>query len=93
MSEYEELVERQRALLKAEEGGKVYQVYTCTVHHQCGMTITQKILKVIRMYLIIVFFSGVIKRYQDGKLLRTFGEELVGDDLISKYSTYVHDSN
>ena len=93
MSEYEELVERQRTLLKAEEWAK--GISGIHMHGMSSMWYDDHPEdtegdKNVSDY---SFFSGVIKRYQNGKLLRTFGEELTGDDLIFKYSAYVHDSN
>ncbi len=93
MTEYNEAVARQALILKAEVWAK--QVSGIHVHGIDSMWYDDhpedtKGDKRVSDY---SFYSGIIKRYQDGELLRTFGKELTGEDLISKYGSYVHDAN
>ena len=93
MTEYDNTVERQRQLIAAEEWAK--GVSGIHVHGISSMWYDDhpedtRDDKRVSDY---SFFSGLIKRYQGGKLLRTFGEELTGDNLIAKYGSYVHDAN
>ena len=86
MTEYDDRVEFQRNLLNAEEWAKVprsvhihrvesmwYETEESKVDFENGnVTDTQ-------------YNNGIIKRMQDGKTIRTFGEELTGEELVRAY--------
>lgn len=83
MTEYKNAVERQRLLLEAE-------VWADGIESIHGFD-TRKVTMAYDDYLddgIVVdttFNDGRIERRQDGKLIRTLGKKLEGDELIDKY--------
>lgn len=83
MTEFKNAVERQRLLLEAE-------VWADGIESIHGFD-TRKVTMAYDDYLddgIVVdttFNDGRIERRQDGKLIRTLGKKLEGDELIDKY--------
>jgi hypothetical protein len=84
MSEHDEVVERQRNLLNAEEWAKGIRTihshkinsmyYDDRPEDTADSAVTDK-----------EFNNGVIQRYKNGKLIHTFGEALKGQALIDSY--------
>ena len=84
MSEHDELVQRQRNLLNAEEWAKGIRTihshkinsmyYDDRPEDTADSAVTDK-----------EFNNGVIQRYKNGKLIHTFGEALKGQALIDSY--------
>jgi len=85
MSEYDDVVERQRQLLEAEEWATgVAQIHVhglSSMHYddrpqdtKDGKCVTDK-----------SFNNGLIERSQNGKIIHYFGEKLEGDDLIDAW--------
>jgi len=84
MSEHDEVVERQRNLLNAEEWAKGIRTihshkinsmyYDDRPEDTADSAVTDK-----------EFNNGVIERYKEGKLIHTFGEALTGQALIDSY--------
>ena len=93
MTEYNEAVAKQAIILKAEVWAK--QVSQIHVHglDSMGYDDHPEDTEGDKRVTDYSYFSGIVKRYQDGELLRIFGEEVTGEDLISKYGSYCHDSN
>lgn len=83
MGQYKDRVERQRLLLEAE-------IWADGIESIHGFD-TRKVTMAYDDYLddgIVVdttFNDGRIERRQDGKLIRTLGKKLEGDELIDKY--------
>ena len=83
MGQYDDKVERQRLLLEAE-------VWANGIESIHGFD-TRKVTMAYDDYLddgIVVdttFNDGRIERRQDGKIIRTLGKKLEGDELIDKY--------
>lgn len=83
MGQYDDKVQRQRLLLEAE-------VWADGIESIHGFD-TRKVTMAYDDYLddgIVVdttFNDGRIERRQDGKLIRTLGKKLEGDELIDKY--------
>ena len=84
MSEYDEVVEKQRLLLEAEEWAKgVNQKHcfdaatTCMWYeeHPEDGRVTDT-----------TYNDGRIVRTQDGQTIRVYGERLTGDALVDKYN-------
>lgn len=85
MSEYDEVVEKQRMILEAEKwakGIRTLHVHSLSSMHYDdrpqdtadGKSVTDK-----------EFNNGIIERTQEGVLIHTFGEELTGEDLLASY--------
>ena len=84
MSEHDEVVERQRNLLNAEEWAKGIRTihshkinsmyYDDRPEDTADSAVTDK-----------EFNNGVIQRYKNGKLIHTFGEALTGQALIDSF--------
>ena len=85
MGQYKDRVERQRLLLEAEtwaEGVKNIHIHSLSTmwyddnpeDTAGGKNVTDT-----------TFNSGLIKREQDGKVLRYFGKKLTGDALVDDY--------
>ena len=83
MGQYKDRVERQRLLLEAE-------IWADGIESIHGFD-TRKVTMAYDDYLddgIVVdttFNDGRIERRKDGKLIRTLGKKLEGDELIDKY--------
>ena len=83
MGQYDDKVQRQRLLLEAE-------VWADGIESIHGFD-TRKVTMAYDDYLddgIVVdttFNDGRIERRKDGKLIRTLGKKLEGDELIDKY--------
>ena len=85
MSEFDDIVERQRLILKAEEWAT--QPASIHIHRLKSMWYeTKESLKDTDSGNVTdtVYNDGFIERKQEGKVIRTFGEKLFGDDLIDK---------
>ena len=84
MTEYTEVVERQKLLLDAEEWAKgIEQIHchktnTCYYDYRPQDTENGSVTD-------ITYNDGRIEREKDGKLIHTFGKKLEGDALIQKY--------
>ena len=86
MTEYDDRVQFQRDLLKAEEWAKVPR--SVHVHGLESMWYeTEDSKKFLENGSVtdIQYNNGLIKRLQDGKLVHTFGEEITGEELVRAY--------
>jgi len=85
MTEHSEKVERQRLLLEAEEWAE--GIKDIHIHSISSMWYDDKPEDTANNKNVTdtTFNSGLIKREQDGKVLRYFGEQLKGDELINEY--------
>jgi hypothetical protein len=87
MSEHDEVVERQRLLLEAEEWAK--GVTSLHAHSMTSMYYETEESKTDfeqGSVTDVEYNSGIIVRSQNGKVIRTFGKRLVGEDLVDLYS-------
>jgi len=87
MSEYDEVVERQRLLLEAEEWA--IQPKAIHIHQLTSMwyeTEESKQDMEDGSVTDIEYNSGLIERKQNGVLIRTFGTRRTGDKLIDLYT-------
>lgn len=85
MSQYSSIVERTRLMIEAEEWGiQVASMHTHSMDSMYyddrpedtnGKTVTD-----------IEYNGGWIDRYQNGKLIHTFGEKLGREELLDLYS-------
>ena len=86
MTEYTKMVEDFAILEKAEEWAKkVLLIHTHSLNSMYYDTRPDD-TKDGRAVTDIEYNSGLIKRYQNDKLLYTFGNESKGEDLIALYS-------
>jgi len=86
MTEYTKMVEDFAILEKAEEwAAKVLLMHTHSLNSMHYDTRPDD-TKDGRSVTDIEYNSGLIKRYQNDKLLYTFGNEAKGEDLIALYS-------
>jgi hypothetical protein len=85
MGQYKDKVERQRLLLEAEKWAE--GVKDIHVHSMNSMWYDDKPEDTANNKNVTdtTYNSGLIKREQDGKVLRYFGEQLTGDALIDDY--------
>ena len=86
MTEYDNAVERQRVLLEAEKWAE--QPQSIQVHGLKSMwyeTEESKIDFENGHVTDTTYNSGLIERTQNGKLIRTFGYRMTGDELIDIY--------
>ena len=86
MTEYDNAVERQRVLLEAEKWAE--QPQSIQVHGLTSMwyeTEESKIDFENGHVTDTIYNSGLIERTQKGKLIRTFGYRMTGDELIDTY--------
>lgn len=85
MGQYKDKVERQRLLLEAEKWAE--GVKDIHVHSMNSMWYDDKPEDTANNKNVTdtTYNSGLIKREQDGKVLRYFGEKLTGDSLIDDY--------
>lgn len=87
MSEYDDVVERQRLLLEAEAWAK--NIKSIHVHSLTSMyyetEFTQKEIEVNGTVTDTEYNNGIITRHRGGKLVHTFGEELFGEELLNSY--------
>jgi uncharacterized Rossmann fold enzyme len=85
MTEYTKMVEDFAILEKAEEwAAKVLSMHTHSLNSMYYDTRPDD-TKDGRAVTDIEYNSGLIKRYQNNKLLYTFGDEPKGEDLITLY--------
>lgn len=88
MSEYDDVVQYQRDLLKAEEWAKgiacIHAHGLSSMHYDDRPQDTADGKNVTDYE----YNSGIIKRFQQGKLIHTFGEELEGEQLVQKYGSH-----
>jgi hypothetical protein len=86
MTEYTEEVEYQKIKAEAEEWAKkVLLIHTHSLNSMYYDTRPDD-TKDRRAVTDIEYNSGLIKRYQNDKLLYTFGTESKGEDLIALYA-------
>jgi len=86
MSEFDEIVQRQRELLEAEEWAK--GIHTLQIHRLYSMyyeTADSKKFLDKGHVTDTTYNSGVTIREQNGKVVYKFGEELKGQDLVDSY--------
>jgi len=86
MGQYESRVERQRLLLEAESWAK--QPRSVHIHRLESMWYETEESKTDLKEGNVTdtqFNSGRIERKRNGKVIRTFGKDLKGDDLIAAY--------
>ena len=85
MGQYKDKVERQRLLLEAEKWAE--GVKDIHVHSMNSMWYDDKPEDTANNKNVTdtTYNSGLIKREQDGKVLRYFGKKLTGDSLIDNY--------
>ena len=87
MSEHDEVVERQRLLLEAEEWAKgVTSMHSHSMTSMYYETEESKTDFEQGSVTDVEYNSGIIVRSQNGKVIRTFGKRLVGEDLVDQYS-------
>ena len=89
MSEFDEVVQRQRELLEAEEWAK--GIYTLQIHRLYSMYYeTEESEKFLDNGYVtdITYNSGVTIREQNGKEVYKFGEELKGEDLVDSFRSH-----
>ncbi len=88
MSEYDEIVERQRQLLLAEQwalGIKGIHAHSLSSMWYDNRPEDTKDGKGV---VDTEYNNGLIERKQDGKVICYFGKKLEGDDLISQWRKY-----
>ncbi len=86
MSEFDEVVQRQRELLEAEEWAK--GIHTLQIHRLYSMyyeTADSKKFLDKGHVTDTTYNSGVTIREQNGKVVYKFGKELKGQDLVDSY--------
>lgn len=85
MTQYDESVQRQRDMIDAEEwSSKIKSIHAHSfdsMHYDTrpedtadGKSVTDH-----------EFNSGIVQRYQNGKLIHTFGKELKGEELLRAF--------
>jgi hypothetical protein len=85
MTQYDESVQRQRDMIDAEEwSSKIKSIHVHSfdsMHYDTrpedtadGKSVTDH-----------EFNSGIVQRYQNGKLIHTFGKELKGEELLRAF--------
>lgn len=84
MGQYDYVVEQQRLLLEAEEWAKgvksVHMHSLSSMHYDDRPEDTENGAVTDKE-----FNSGIVERYQTGKLIHTFGTPLKGSDLVQEY--------
>ena len=87
MGQYDDVVEKQRILLEAEEWAKgVKSLHTHSLTSMWYETeFTKKEIEVNGAVTDTEYNNGVITRHRQGKLVHTFGEALTGNELIDSY--------
>jgi hypothetical protein len=86
VSEFDEVVQRQRELLEAEEWAK--GIHTLQIHRLYSMyyeTADSKKFLDKGHVTDTTYNSGVTIREQNGKVVYKFGKELKGQDLVDSY--------
>ena len=86
MSEFDNVVQRQRELLEAEEWAK--GIHTLQIHRLYSMyyeTADSKKFLDKGHVTDTTYNSGVTIREQNGKVVYKFGKELKGQDLVDSY--------
>ena len=86
MSEYDDVVERQRTLIEAEIWAK--QVKSIHVHSMSSMYYETEDSKQYLEKGAVTdteYNSGVITRTQEGVLVHTFGKQKTGEELLDSY--------
>jgi len=86
MGQYDDVVERQRILLEAEEWAK--QPRSVQVHRLTSMWYeTEESMKDFENGngTDTHYYGGHVVRQQNGKVIRTFGEQVTGDELFQAY--------
>lgn len=84
MSEHDEVVQKQRNLLNAEEWAR--GIRTIHSHRLNSMYYDDRPEDTVDGAVTDKEYNnGVIERYKEGKLIHTFGEPLTGQALIDSY--------
>ena len=84
MSEHDEIVQRQRNLLNAEEWAK--GIRSIHSHQMNSMYYDDRPEDTVDSAVTDKEYNnGVIQRYKEGKLIHTFGKPLTGQALIDSY--------
>lgn len=86
MTQYDETVENQRLLLEAEEWAK--QPRSVQVHKLTSMWYeTEESMKDFENGGVTDthYNGGHVVRQQNGKVIRTFGKQVTGEDLVNAY--------
>lgn len=86
MGQYDDVVERQRILLEAEEWAK--QPKSVHVHGVTSMWYeTEESIKDFENGNVTDthYYGGHVVRQQNGKVIRTFGEQVTGEELFQAY--------
>lgn len=85
MTEHTDVVERQRIKLEAEEWAK--GMTDMHVHKLNSMWYDDRPQDTEKgMVTDIRYNSGIIERFQNGKLIHTFGQRLKGEALLDAYT-------
>ena len=85
MTEHTDVVERQRIKLEAEEWAK--GMTDMHVHKLNSMWYDDRPQDTEKgMVTDIRYNSGIIERFQNGKLIHTFGQKLNGEALLDAYT-------
>ncbi len=87
MTQYDNVIERQRLLIKAEEwakGIKCIHLHSTTSMHYDNED-TKKEIEVNGPVTDTEYYNGIVKRTRGDKLIHVFGTELFGDELIDEY--------
>jgi len=85
MTEYSSAVERQKIRLQAEEWGR--KISDLHLHSLSSMWYDDRPQDTKKgMVTDITYCCGVIERWQDGKLIHTFGKRLKGEELVDAYT-------
>lgn len=85
MSEYDEIVEKQRQLLLAEEWS--HSVKSIHAHSMSSMAYDDRPQDTENGESVTdtEFNNGLIERKKNGKVIHYFGKKLEGDDLVSAW--------
>ena len=86
MGQYDDIVERQRILLEAEEWAK--QPRSVQVHRLTSMWYeTEESKEYLKKGSVtdVQYNNGIITRLQEGKIVHTFGEAITNEELVRAY--------
>lgn len=87
MTQYDAEVNRQKMRVKATEWAKgVKSVHAHSFDSMAYDDRPQDTAKGTKSVIDIEFHAGIIERWQDEKLIHTFGTRLTDDELIDLYS-------
>lgn len=84
MTQYDEIVGMQKMLLEAEEWAKgvacIHAHSLSSMHYDTRPEDTDG-----KRVIDVEYNSGIIERWQDNKIIHTFGERLEGAELVDKW--------